>query len=79
MSARNKAHRLLKEAHYILWARGGVSQSELARRMGVARYQIQRDLSDLTALFPIYEEDGTKRLRMNKVLFRRWWGKREQV
>lgn len=74
MSAKNKAHRLLRAAHLLLWSSDGLSQTQLARQLGVARYQIYRDLSDMTELFPIYEDD-TGRLRMNKVMFRRWWGK----
>lgn len=55
--AANKSERLLQIEALLLTHPEGLSQSELARRLGVNRSTINRDLTDLTARFAVYETD----------------------
>lgn len=54
----NKAERLLQIEALLLAHPEGLSQAEIARRIGVHRSTINRYLPDLTERFAIYEEDG---------------------
>ncbi|HOT93148.1 MAG TPA: transcriptional regulator [Anaerolineae bacterium] len=55
--AANKSERLLRIEALLLAYPEGLSQAELARRLGVNRSTINRDLADLTARFAVYETD----------------------
>ncbi len=55
--AANKSERLLQIEALLLTHPEGMSQSELARRLGVNRSTINRDMPDLTARFAVYETD----------------------
>jgi predicted DNA-binding transcriptional regulator YafY len=55
--ATNKADRLLQIERLLLDHPEGLTQSEIARRVGVHRSTINRYLPDLTRRFPIYETD----------------------
>ncbi len=56
--AENKAQRLLQIEALLLEHPEGLSQADIARRMGVNRSTIHRNLPDLTQHAPIFEEDG---------------------
>jgi len=55
--AANKSERLLQIEALLLAHPEGLSQSDLARRLGVNRSTINRDLPELTSRFAIYETD----------------------
>ena len=60
-----KAERLLKIESELLAAPDGLTQAELARRVGCHRATISRYMEELTSRFPIYEEDDG-RLQINR-------------
>lgn len=47
----------------------GLSQAEIARRLGVPRSTVMRDLAELDDQGVLIEEDAEGRLRLS----RRWW------
>lgn len=55
--AANKSERLLQIEALLLAHPEGLSQSDLARRLGVNRSTINRDLLELTSRFAVYETD----------------------
>ena len=58
--ADTKAERLLQIEKLLLSHPEGLTQAETARRLGVHRSTIHRDLPDLTKLFPIYETEDDR-------------------
>lgn len=56
----NKADRLLRIERLLLHHPEGLSQSEVARRLGVHRSTISRDMADLTQRFAVYDTDDGK-------------------
>src|SRR5512137_1284192 len=55
--AENKAARLLQIEALLLTHPDGLTQAEIARRLGVNRSTIHRYLPDLSTEFAVYEED----------------------
>lgn len=55
--AENKASRLLEIEALLLAHPEGLTQAELSRRLGVNRSTVHRYLPDLTAHFPVYEDN----------------------
>jgi len=56
MKGMSKASRLIKIVSALVDNKGGLTQSQLAKMMGVHRSTIHRDLVDLTQLWPVYED-----------------------
>ena len=62
-----KSTRLIKIISVLMENKNGLTQSELAKLMGVHRSTIHRDLAGITELAPVYDDNGLIKLDLDMV------------